>query len=351
MKLCFVTDYALSMGGKERQLLEYSIVLRDLGYDLMVLCVSNRGILPTELKRHMIPYQIVSREITSFHKLLILIYQLFKQQKISVAYSFDSLAHLLTVVPAILNRMKLINGSIRDAGVDKGIAYAQSRASLMLSHAVVANSFAGLDYYRVRRHGIVIYNAIDRNRFTQSHFSKFKIVMVANFTSYKNQRCLVDAAIELLERSYPVLVGFVGGGSLLQHTIDYVSLCRFSSSFNFHGFVERTEEIVAQYGIGVLSSTIHFGEGVSNSILEYMGAGLIAVASDIGATKEIITDGINGFLFEGENSHDLAIKLMNIIDNWEAMDIVRERAYGTLDEKFNATKNAKQLINLLSSLG
>lgn len=338
------------MGGKERQLLEYSKYLINLGMDIMVLSISNKGIMPFELEQNNISFEVLSRDNSSVFCLMMRIWQLFRKRNVRVVYSFDSLAHLFSVPAALFSGSKLINGSIRDAGVNKGYSFLQTLIGLKLSHAVVANSYAGLNYYGIKNGGLVLYNAVDRTRFRYSHGDKNSIVMVANFTRYKNQCCLVDAAILLLERGYQLNVGFIGSGENHDFTQEYVLKSNYADKFKFHGYSREIEKMITSYGIGVLSSSIRYGEGVSNSILEYMGAGLVTIASNVGATTEIISDEVNGFLFEAANSVDLAEKIKRVIDTWEVMDAIREHAYRTLDEKFNALHNAKELIRIVNSM-
>jgi glycosyltransferase involved in cell wall biosynthesis len=120
--------------------------------------------------------------------------------------------------------------------------------------------------------------------------------------------------------------------------------------FNFLGYTADVESVLADHGIGVLCSTKKYKEGVSNSILEYMGSDLIAVASDVGATKEIIADKTNGFLFQAEDSISLTNTLRYVIDNWDVMHVIRNHAHETLIEKFDAIANGNRMIEILNEI-
>lgn len=54
-------------------------------------------------------------------------------------------------------------------------------------------------------------------------------------------------------------------------------------------------------------------EGVGAAIIEARAAGLACVATDSGGIPEVITDGENGFLFQRENSDELANKIITLL--------------------------------------
>jgi len=60
------------------------------------------------------------------------------------------------------------------------------------------------------------------------------------------------------------------------------------------GFVEDTPSLLAKSHIGLLLSNAY--EGLSNSIMEYMAAGIPVIATNTGGNSELITHGKNGFL-------------------------------------------------------
>ena len=61
--------------------------------------------------------------------------------------------------------------------------------------------------------------------------------------------------------------------------------------------------------IGVLTSE---SEGFSNSILEYMAAGLPVLCFNSGGNQEIINENVNGFLLK--NTRELADKIVHAFD-------------------------------------
>ena len=66
-----------------------------------------------------------------------------------------------------------------------------------------------------------------------------------------------------------------------------------------------------------------------------MRAGLPVVASNAGGVPEIITDGVNGLLFEPEDFEGLANALARIAQNPEAVARLRREGKKTVVDRFS----------------
>lgn len=83
-------------------------------------------------------------------------------------------------------------------------------------------------------------------------------------------------------------------------------------------------------------------------ILQYMGAGIPVIASPVGVNKNIITDGINGFL--AKNNEEWKNKLSILIENENIRNNFSKLGYETVNDHFNIkNEEIKYLkeINLL----
>jgi len=81
-----------------------------------------------------------------------------------------------------------------------------------------------------------------------------------------------------------------------------------------------------------------------------MAAGLIPVATDIGATSEIIEDNKNGYLIEADSSNKLFMKIKHIINNYSSQNQIVKNAKQTIKQKFNYEINIKKLSKLYLNL-
>ena len=71
----------------------------------------------------------------------------------------------------------------------------------------------------------------------------------------------------------------------------------------FTGHADDVPPLLAIADFALLTS---LGEGLSNSLLEYMAAGLPVVGSRVSGTEDFVRDGENGWLFEPGDAEDLA---------------------------------------------
>ena len=80
-------------------------------------------------------------------------------------------------------------------------------------------------------------------------------------------------------------------------------------------------------------------------LLQYMAIGIPCVASPVGINKEIIIDGINGFLCE--SSKDWEEKLSILIENPELRNSMGKKGRKGVEAFYSLKTNASKLINIL----
>ncbi len=269
----------------------------------------------------------------------------------NIIHTWDSLSSFYSLIPARILGIKMIDGSIRDAGIEKGWQLKMKKFFLSRADKIISNSIAGLKSYNVK--GEVVYNAIDLLRFkAKTRGSKFNIIMTANFTDYKDHKTFIDAAARLKYDGIVDEIYLAGEGPHRLKYITYVanSFPDIKESFNFLGTVSDIESKLSEARVGVLCSTSIYGEGVSNSILEYMAAGLIAIGTKIGGTVEIIEDGLNGFLIDEGDSNAIVQIVKKVRDNDDLSDKIIRNARLTIENKFSYKKNCEKLLEIYKSL-
>lgn len=86
-------------------------------------------------------------------------------------------------------------------------------------------------------------------------------------------------------------------------------------------------------------------EGLPISIMEAMSFGIPTVATDVGGTSEIVNSQ-NGFLMHSDFSDDDFMNILYTFYNLSTSDkqLLKDNAYKTWSENFNAEKNAKELF-------
>lgn len=81
---------------------------------------------------------------------------------------------------------------------------------------------------------------------------------------------------------------------------------------NYIGFRSDIADWIVKCDCTVLPS--HGGEGVPNVLLESAATGRACIGSRINGTKDVIEDGITGYLFNTGNTHDLTLQMEKFIN-------------------------------------
>ena len=103
--------------------------------------------------------------------------------------------------------------------------------------------------------------------------------------------------------------------------------------------------------IGVLLSNMScHGEGISNSIMEYMALEKPVIATDGGGTKELVIHGENGFLIKEKNIKILVEKIEYFIDNPKQACEMGKKGKNRLEKYFSIKRMVDETFQLYTDL-
>lgn len=160
-------------------------------------------------------------------------------------------------------------------------------------------------------------NGVDTERFepvTAAQAGPMVIGTVGRLQPVKNQLLLIRAC-GLLLRTAPELrsafrVRIVGDGSerpALDAAIDAEGLREIAE---ITGWNDDMPAAMQTLQVFVLPS---LNEGISNTLLEAMATGLPVVATAVGGSPELVSDGVTGFLIPGNDTAALAERLLRYL--------------------------------------
>ena len=114
--------------------------------------------------------------------------------------------------------------------------------------------------------------------------------------------------------------------------------------------LEKEVEQLHSFDIGVmpLTSDEKSRGKCGLKLLQYMAAGIPAVASPVGVNKKIISDGINGYLAVGKD--EWIKKLEKLILNPDLREKFAKNGRLTVEKDFSLRENSKRLIKVLEEV-
>lgn len=165
---------------------------------------------------------------------------------------------------------------------------------------------------------IVVPNGVENDRFKpvkRSPNPKIKILFIGRLIPRKGFHRVVQALPKVKQlATSPFEVEVVGTGVAKAHIDSEAERLGVSDLIRYVGEVpyDQLEKSYQSADIFVLTS---LSEGMPAVILEAMGCGLPVVASDVGGNNELVEEGVNGYLFKGDDVDALAQYLVRLIDD------------------------------------
>lgn len=337
----------LRRGGKERQFIELLRGLDRTKFEVHTIVLEKRvDGYDDEARTLSSAIQYLPRRSRWDLFLIVDLARYCRRNQIQIIHVWDGMCAFYGIIVGVLSGAAFVNGSIRDSDPRLSYRHLLTRLILKLSNHIVSNQYAGLRVYGVEKKGKVIYNGLDLGRFKKVKTrtdDKFVIGIVANLTDYKDYYTFFDAIRILQEKINELEVHIIGGGKLTQTYKDYaVQIGVNQSILRYFGRVTNTEDYTPNFDVGVLCSYKAKGEGLSNSVLEYMACGVPSIITDIGAAREIVEDGVTGLLFEAGNAEDLAKKIALLMEDGKLRIEIGERAKKVVFEKFSYERYIKE---------
>jgi len=171
--------------------------------------------------------------------------------------------------------------------------------------------------------------------------------MVGAFEPRKDQALLVRSLKRIVQARPGTGLVLAGDGAQRPQLESLVHSLGLGPCVAFLGTV-RPEALYPLLDVYVQASAL--GEGISNSLLEAMAQGLPVVATDVGGNREVVVDGVTGYLTSPGDPDRLAAVLLDLLSDPERRQRMgqagRERVLTTfsIDAMVTATQNAYERL-------
>jgi glycosyltransferase involved in cell wall biosynthesis len=194
-----------------------------------------------------------------------------------------------------------------------------------------------------------LYNGVDENYYSSSTIEKsvgamrhslglnendFVVGTIGQLRTEKHHQDLISAVHRLRRQGIPATALIVGGGPEADALRKLAGELGIEAHIRLIGELQDVRPALLASDVFVLTS---LSETFSNAALEAMAMGKPVVLSDTGGAREMVWEGINGYLFPATDVAKLASVLSTISGDVLAMQRMGEEARRVAVEKFSFT--------------
>lgn len=334
---------ALGSGGSERQLAETAKALHKRGWDVHVGCFHDSGLRAKELREAGI--SIIRLPVTSFLSPVSVLRGLLcfgryvLRRRIDLTHSFDAPTAIFGAFAAKLFARQVVLTSQRSARTLRTKRELRLlRVTDRIVDGIVVNCEAvrnhligdeGIEAERIR----LCYNGLNTRQFFPAREAvrpdnlrnALIIGTVCVLRPEKGLHVLMQA-FAIAVRQYPKMKLLIVGSGPVRGELE--TLAQRLGVHELVVFQPDTSDVALwlnRIDVFVLPS---LSEAFSNSLMEAMACGSVAVASRVGGNPELVNDGKTGLLFEPGDATGLAAQLVRLAND---PDMRRELAAAAVE--------------------
>lgn len=283
---------------------------------------------------------------------------LLRKERIQILHSYNFYSNVFAVPAARMAGVPVVLASVRDQGVYLNPAQKKLQAMVCgIADRVLVNAGSIRDWLveqGLKRDQItVIRNGIDLSRYPIDPprtgvreelgipESAPVVTLMARINPKKGIDDFIKAAAQV-KLEHPDAYYLVVGASLknedgvITEETEYRDLlANLADSLGvndrliFTGLRDDTPDLLAETTISVLPS---LSEGLSNTLLESMAAGVPTVATDVGGNPELVKDGVNGKLVPVQSPDQLAAAIKELLSDPDMLERLGVQARAMAEE-------------------
>lgn len=371
MNVLFVTHYA-DLLGANRSLLAFVIYLKkNTQYHPVVLLPQTGGLLE-ELKKNKIDHykyhiypsvyerknfrDVIKGGIRECISLLISfrLYFLFKDKNIKLIHTNSSVSNVgaylsvMLKVPHVWHFREFVKQHYK-LSHNWGEIY-QIYLWNKCACTIITTSNILKDYYSslLKSNLVTIYNGISAVPLSSAIKRRdfFDIALVGIIHPGKHQDIVLKAISKVIyqygiDNLHLHIYGNFINEKYRTYILKLVTDEKISNYVTFHGYQPNVIQQTRSYHIGVLASEY---EAFGRVTIEYMLNKLIPVVSNSGANTEIVHNGINGFVFNLNDTESLADCIADVIRKYNSLDYMLENIERTAN-LFSVETNANNILS------
>jgi len=358
---------SFQIGGTERQVVNVALGLDRNRFDLHIASIHTYGALLKEIESLDVPHaSFPIRSLYRFGTFLqaLRLARYIRKHRIQVVHTYGLYTNLFAVPAAKLAGASVIIASVRDRGdiLTRSQRWFQ-RQVCRLADCVLVNAEAIRE--TLVRQGYRVENlAVIRNGIVPSKFRSTPgaspirqelglpadapvVLVLSRLNPMKGVEYFLDAAA-IVARALPQVRFLIVGDGLNKFDLEErAASLGIADRVVFTGFRTDVPQLLAEASLSVLPS---LSEGLSNTLLESMAAGVPVIATQVGGNPEIIEDGVSGLLVPPRDAAALAAAMNKLLSNPVLASAVREAGQRRIAEYFSMQASIQQVEQLYSRM-
>jgi len=212
---------------------------------------------------------------------------------------------------------------------------------------LLAAGIGRADQYRVVPPGVAQPDFVERaeaRRALGLNEEQVAITFVGRLTTIKRPDRLVDAFRLIAERDSRATLIIVGDGELLEETRERAR--DLGRRVRFLGWRSDLDLILAASDVAVLTSD---NEGMPVTLIEASMAGVPCVTTDVGSAREVVDDGVTGFVARIDSTDIARVLEVLVVDETQRREMGRQAAQRAR-ERFGEERLAGDYAQIYSTL-
>ncbi|MBQ0062670.1 MAG: glycosyltransferase [Prevotella sp.] len=354
--LCLID--ALRLGGAERQLIGLTSLLKERNFDVTLAMYHTHNFYTDLLKEHGIEPIVISTKDNQLSKLYA-IGRFIKNNQFSTVIAYiDGPTKICCLLKMLGYKFNLIvserNTSQQLTRSTKLKFWLYRFADYIVPNSLSQKLFIDTYFPQYTKKTIAITNFTDTEHFhpiensTEDAQKQSLILTPARIAKQKNVLNLLYAIRILKDKKAKIhyrWVGDVQSGEEEYKTIVMERVKELDIS-DYIDFCPATKDVATEYHNCNIVCLPSLFEGYPNAICEAMSSGKVIVCSDVCDNSKIITEGINGFLFNPSSAESIAETIqkalsISIIKRQDIEKTNREKALNDFSKQVFVDKYMK----------
>lgn len=320
MKIFFLTAY-LGAGGAERVVSLLANKMSQLGHEVGIISLKYNDVFYTIDPKVQLVFPMDHCQ-TRFSELFWL-RRFLKGQKPDVVIPFTEGVYCFTILSLLGTGIPIIASERLDPAAMSPTRKVLKRLLLPYTDWLVVQTQSIKAYFpkSIQKKTSIIYNPVVTEVFREIDNGQLKIenegklnriISVGRLYPQKNQEMMIRAFARVADE-FPDWQLVIFGEGPLRAELEFLV-----SSFKLEGRVllpGRTEHVIEELRKSKIFCMSSDYEGMSNSMIEAICVGLPIVTTDVSGVKELVQDGVNGFVVPCGDVYSMSNAMLSIIKN------------------------------------